>query len=59
MVFSMLDDGAIWLAESRDGKTWSEPRKVCELPGEKLSRPKITADSSGEMWITCQTDHWG
>lgn len=59
LAFTLAGKTGIWLSVREAGGDWTEPKAVCEMTDEKLGKPKLSVDSTGAMWISAQTDHWG
>jgi len=58
MAFSMPDEEGLWMSEC-NGWEWEEPQRILAESGLRLTKPKISTDSSGAVWIACQTENWG
>ena len=59
IAFSVPEEKGLWLSRSDDGKKWSVAFQVLEGSGYQLTKPKVSVDSAGSIWIACQTENWG
>jgi len=50
---------SLWLTASEDWATWSPPQPISPSDNVRLTRPKISVDEKGKVWVTCHSDAWG
>ncbi len=59
MAFSVPGEKGLWLSNSREGKKWETPRHILADYDGGVTKPKVSVDSSGAVWLACQTENWG
>ncbi len=53
------DRESLWLTTSQNGQNWSEPQPIAPLADLWLTRPKISIDLNGRIWVACHSETWG
>lgn len=59
IVFVTEEEKSLQLAASKDGRLWSEPQHISFPYKVRLTRPKISVDPKGKIWVACHSDAWG